>query len=60
MSSPAPNAKKKKKGIITPVFRMSFPHVFQVWKGDASDDDAYSVHIYCAVIHERVLIFGGG
>jgi len=22
------------------VFRMSFPHVFQVWKGDASDDDA--------------------
>lgn len=38
MSSIAP--KKKKKGIITPVFRLSFPHLFQVWKGENADPNA--------------------
>lgn len=31
---------KKKKGIITPVFRVSFPHWFAPWKGENSSEDA--------------------
>lgn len=41
MSSPtAPAPKKKQKGIITPVFRMSFPHLFAPWKGENADANA--------------------
>lgn len=36
MSTPA----KKKKGIITPVFRLSFPHMFAAWKGENASADA--------------------
>lgn len=31
---------KKKRGIITPVFRLSFPHMFAAWKGENANAEA--------------------